>query len=226
MQSVVSILLLFILLNTLLKLSFWRGWQAVIWTAGVAVFILLAAPFASEQSKTLLEAWIRSPEIMQNVAVLVTAESVIFFAFTFMKLREATAGRRMKAWLGIPLKCYPGLLLFPALFYLLCQLYFALPGVSFRLVAWVMAGATLLLLPLLSRLARRLLQDEAYRLEMQFVASLFVCVIGLITTVNADTAYSAVEQEFSWGALLCALGLFLLFAAVGYLLRKFKKYKH
>ena len=46
-----------------------------------------------------------------------------------------------------------------------------------------------------------------------------------ITTVNADTAYAAVKQEFSWGALLCALGLFLLFAAAGYLLRKFKKYK-
>ena len=225
MQSIVSILLLFILLNTLLKLSFWKGWQAVLLAAGIAVFILLSAPFASEQSKTLLENLIRNPEIMQNVAVLVTAESVIFFAFTFMKLREVTGGKRMKAWLSIPLKCYPGLLLFPALFYLLCQLYFTLPGVSFRLVAWVMAGAALLLLPLLSRLAGRLLREESFRLEMQFVVNLFVCVVGLITTVNADTAYAAVKQEFSWSALLCALGLFLLFAAAGYLLRKFKKYK-
>lgn len=226
MPYIVPILILFILLNTLLKLSFWKGWQVAVLAGGVAVFILLAAPFASEQSKTLLEARMLRPEIMQNVAVLVTAESVVFFAFTFMELREATGGRKMKPYVSLPLKAYPGLLQFPALFYLLCRLYFALPGVSFRLVARMLAGATFLLLPLLSRLAGRLLREEAYRLEMQFVVSLFVCVIGLVTTVHADTAYTAVGQEFSWGALLCALGLFLLFAAAGYLLRKFKKYNH
>ena len=53
------------------------------------------------------------------------------------------------------------------------------------------------------------------RLEIHFLASLFVCIIGLLTTVNGDVTYAAVREPMNWKALGFAFGLFLALFLAG-----------
>lgn len=221
-MSIILVLILFILLNTILKLSFWRWWQAAFFSAMAGIFVLAVVPYAAGQSKTELAAWLQNPVVMQNVAVLITMESVIIFAFAFMQLRRVL-GTRVKKKIQLPLKFYPGLLLFPVLFYLLAQLFFALPGTDFDTVAYVLAGSIFTLLPLLSWGLSKLIPEKDLRLEIQFIVNLFVCIIGLITTVNGETAYAAVSQPLNPKALLLACAGFSALFVAGYLINKFKK---
>ena len=87
MDYIIPVLILFILLNTALKISFWRWWKALVFAAVAGGFVLLAGPYAADQSKTELASWMQNTDIMQNVAVLITLESVLFFGFAFLRLR-------------------------------------------------------------------------------------------------------------------------------------------
>ncbi len=224
MEYIIQVLILFITLNTLLKISFWRWWQAMLFAAIAGIFVLTLAPAAASQSKTQLETWMQTPVIMQNVAVLITLETLIILAFTFMRLRK-TLGTNVKTDVMTPLNSYPGLLLFPVLFYTLTQLFFSLPGVAFETVARSMAAGVFLLIPLFSWGLSRLIPEEELRLEIQFIVSLFVCFIGLISTVNGETTYSPVNQTLDTHSLLLALSIFVVLLAWGFIRQKYRKRK-
>ncbi|MCD8164871.1 MAG: hypothetical protein LUE93_01280 [Bacteroides sp.] len=95
MELVIQILMLFILINTVLKLSFWKLWQVAIFSLLCGGFIIWACQYAILQSKTQLEDYLTNTKIMQDSAVLITAESAICFAFCFAALRNMF-GRRKK----------------------------------------------------------------------------------------------------------------------------------
>ncbi len=224
MEYIIAVLILFILLNILLKLSFWRWWQVALFSALLGLFVLVVTPYAAEQSKAEITAWLSTPAIMQNVAVLITLETVIFVGFAFMRLRQAL-GTKVKKYLMLPLNIYPGLLLLPVLYFVLAQLFYALPGVSFNTISYGLAIAVFILFPLLSWGFTKLLPEEDLRLEILFIVNLIVCMIGLITTVNGETAYAPVEQAFNIKAILFAVALFLVLFIIGFLWNKYKKIK-
>lgn len=220
MEPIVFILILFIAINTLLKISYWKVWQAALFGLVCAGFVLGVYPFAIAQSKTQLSGYLADSKIMQDIAVLVTFESVLYLAFCFSALR-GLYGRRAKRWIK-PLYGYPGLLIFPALFYLLVTTVFSLPGADFAGIAYGIAGAVCVFVPLLSAGIRYLLPEKELRLEVQFLVSLFVALTGLICTVNGNVTYAAVEEPLDTPALLFAAAGFLFFFVIGYCWNKYK----
>ncbi len=220
MEYILLILILFIFINTILKLSYWRWWQRVIFGFICGAFILYAYPYATLQSKTQLAGYLNNRKIMQDMAVLITVESAIYITFCFLAMRQLY-GRKVKRWVK-PLYWYPGMLVFPALFYLLTNTIFSFSGTDFATIAYVLAGSVFLLFPLLSACLRWLLPEKELRLEVQFLISLFVTIIGLISTVNGNTVYSAVSEPLDVKALLMAVGIFLLFFIAGYGWNKLK----
>ena len=76
--------------------------------------------------------------------------------------------------------------------------------------------------PLLSRFFRCLLPQGEMRLEIHFLVSLFVCIIGLLTTVNGNVTYQAVREPLNWTAMGFAFGLFLLLFLAGMCWNRFK----
>ncbi|MDR1675313.1 MAG: hypothetical protein LBR86_02430 [Tannerella sp.] len=220
MEYIVQILVLFILINCVFKLSFWKWRQAAAFGLACAVFIVWSCRWAILQSKTQLADWLQDVRVMQDAAVWVTVESAICFAFCFTRLRELF-GRPHRTGIRI-LHVYPGLLVFPALFYVQTQAVFSMPGADFMLVSCLLAALVFVAVPLLTVLLRRLYPDEEVRLEVHFLVSLFVCIIGLVATVNGNVTYAAVEQPFDAHALLTALGLFALLFTAGALVNKYK----
>jgi hypothetical protein len=154
------------------------------------------------------------------MAVLITFESVIYLAFCFSAMRRLY-GKKAKRWIK-PLEWYPGLLIFPALYYVLINAIFSLSGIDFSHIAYMLAGGVFLLFPLLSWGMKYLLPEKELRLEVQFLVSLFVAVIGLICTVNGNVTYSAVNEPLNLKVLLYALIPFLALFAAGYVWNKYK----
>lgn len=222
MNHLLPILAFFILLNCLLKLSFLRLWKRVLLSLIAGIFVLIISPYASDQSKTEIASWLSDPKILQNVAVLISLDALIIFAFSIMMLREVFDGRVSKPYL-LTLKYYPSLLLFPLLFYLLTYLYFNLPGIDFKTTAYTLALCTAIGLPLLSIGMGKLINELDFRLEVQFIVNLFVCCIGLISTVNGNTNYAAVKQEFNFRAMIIALSIFAILFACGFIIKRIKK---
>ena len=206
--------MLFILINCIIKLSFWKPWQAAIFGLICGVFVIWACQYAILQSKTQLSDYLKNSRIMQDSAVLITIESAICFAFCFAALREMF-GKKAKRWIQ-PLYWYPSLLIFPVLFYLLTQIIFAMPGTDFTTISYLLAGGVFIGLPAFSYLIRYLYPEKELRLEVYFLVSLFVCIIGLITTVNGNVTYAAVEEPLNIRALLLSLGLFGITFIIGF----------
>ena len=88
MQLIISVLILFILINCVLKLSFWRIWQAALFGAVCGAFVIATYPYAILQSKTQLADYLQNTTTLQNMAVIITLESVVCFAYCIAVLRE------------------------------------------------------------------------------------------------------------------------------------------
>ena len=114
------------------------------------------------------------------------------------------------------LSLFPGLLLFPVLFYGLTQAIFNMPGVKFGIIAGLMALSVLTLIPALSFGLKKLVPDEELRFEVHFVVTLFVTILGLITTVNGHVTYAAVKQPTDWKAITTATVAFVFAFLLGY----------
>lgn len=220
MELIIQILMLFIVINCIIKLSFWKPWQALVFGLICAVFIIWSCEYAILQSKTQLTDYLKNIRVMQDSAVLVTVESAICFAFCFAALRNMF-GKKIKRWIQ-PLYWYPSLLVFPVLFYILTQIIFAMPGINFTTISYLLAAGVLIALPALSYLVRYLYPEKELRLEVYFLVSLFVCIMGLITTVDGNVTYAAVEEPLNVKALLLSISLFVVTFLMGYVWNKVK----
>lgn len=226
MEYIFIALVVFVLLNTLLKLSFQQWWEAIVYSIFVGGFLWLTWEFAATQSKTEWLTWLYTSEILQNISVLITLEALVIFGFAFVRL-QSYLGVKIKPWIRKPLYYYPPLLAFPALFYLLTQLFFTLTGVDFTQTVYWLIASVIVLMPLIVYGFKKLLPEEELRLEILFITNLFVCLIGLIATASAETVY-APQRDYTVNrsavaiAMLSFSGLF----AGGYLINKYRKRKN
>ncbi len=220
MELVIQILMLFIVLNCMFKISFWKWWQAVLFSLVCALFVVWMYPYAIRQSKTQIADYLQDVTAMQNAAVLVTIESAVCFGFCFAALRNMF-GKTVKHWMK-PFYWYPGLLIFQVLFYVLTQAIFALPGTGFSTTAYCLAAGVLIALPLFGYGIRQLIPEKELRLEVHFLVSLFVCILGLITTVNGNVTYASVKEPVNVKTIILSGGLFLLTFVAGIAFNKMK----
>lgn len=211
METVVSVIMLLVGFGFLLKQTF-RSPRFVALSALVcALFAGLAWPWAVEQSRTQIADRIADPAFMLDVAVVLTLEVVLQMAFCLLAARLRTSGAASHRTVLIHrlLRWFPGVLIFPVLFSLLVAVISSLPGVSFPLAAWSLAGGLLLLLPLGTWGLRLLLPEKEIRLELLFLTHALIAVLGIIATVNGRTAAAGIT-EIDWRA---SAGLLLLVTA-------------
>ncbi|GHU63921.1 hypothetical protein FACS1894123_07720 [Bacteroidia bacterium] len=221
MEIIIQVLMLFIIINSILKLSFRKLWQAIVFGLLCAVFIVGTCQWAILQSKIQLADFLNNARVMQDAAVLVTIESIVCFAFCFVKLQEMYGRKKGNRWTRL-LDWYPGLLLFPVLFYVQTQIIFGMPGTRFTLISYAFAAATCAGLPLLAWLVKRLYPEKAFRLEVHFLVSFFVCIIGLITTENGNVTHVAVKEPLNTKALLLSAATFAVLFLSGYVWNRLK----
>lgn len=179
MDLILNVLILFIVLNCICKLSLWRLWQRMLFCLFLGGFALWSVRYAVLQSKTQIAGLLQQTSTLQIVAILVTIESAVGLAFCLSERRRQL------------LFFYPSLLMFPVTFYLLTQAVFTLTGMNFETTAVLFALALVCLLPLFSEAVRRLLSDEPSRMEMHLLLTIFVCILGLAATEQGHLVYTS-----------------------------------
>lgn len=215
---VIAILTAFIAINVVLKLSFWKFWHTVLWGGVAFLFVYLATDFASEQSQVALDAMLNNPTVLSNITVLLTVETALCMAFCFSSLRTLFKGTQSKS--NKILQWYPNLLLFPALFYLLTQSIFYFTGVSFAYIALGVGTVTFLCIVGGALGIKKLLPEKDLRLELHFLVSLLITLLGLISTANGQILYVPQSEPLNIQVLGTTFLFFILLFTIGFVLSK------
>ncbi|GJH39826.1 hypothetical protein RCZ04_03760 [Capnocytophaga sp. HP1101] len=211
---VIAILTVFIMLNVVLKLSFWKLWQQAVFAGICFLFVWFATDFASEQSQPTLEAMLSDPKVLSNITVLLTIETAVCMAYCFTSLRALFKGKESR-WYRI-LQWYPNLLVFPALFYVLTQAIFYYTGVSFEHIAlWIGAGV-LVFIVLGAWGLQKLLPEKDLRLELHFLVSLLITLLGLIGTANGQILYVPQSEPIDVKVLGSIFLFFIALFGIGF----------
>lgn len=219
METVVRVMMIVVCLNYLVKQTWRKPWFVGASAVVCGLFVGLAWPWAIEQSKHRIAGWLADSALMLDLTVLLTLEVALQMTFCVVAAHIHTAGRLKPSvvWAYRLLRWFPGLLVFPVLFSLLVAAIFALPGVSFPLVAWSLAAAVAVAIPLGRWALKHLLPEREIRLEVLFLSNALIAILGIIATVNGRTSVAGVAAV-DWPALggvtlLAAAGLLLGVAA-------------
>lgn len=214
MEIIVSCLMLVVSLSFVFKLTLARPLVGAVTVLLAVLFTGLAWPWAAEQSKTQISAWLSDASLMTDLSVILSFDVATLLLFCRLSVAHKARSPRARRLRQV-LECYPGLLIFPVLFSLLVTLIFSLPGMDFALTAWGLAATLGVAIPGAAWLFVRLLPERELRLEMLFILNVMTALLGIVGTVNGRTAVEA-ESSVNHMALAGVVALTLLFALIGY----------
>jgi len=212
-------LMFFVTLNCAVKISLWNWKRRFAFSAVLAAFVWWSARYAILQSKTQIASLLQDVGALQNMAVIVTIESAVNFAFCAYRFGESSGKPR---WWQSVLEWYPSLLVFPVMFSVLTQVIFMAVGVDFSVTAAAVAGASFVLLPLMAEGMKRLVPDTDGRVETHVLLSCLVCVLGLVSTVTGKMIYRSNEIPVDWRTVGVAALAFLVLFLAGFIGSKLK----
>ena len=150
METVVMVVMIVVCFNYMVKQTFRKAYLVAVSSVVCALFVGMAWPWAIEQSKNRIGAWLSDSALMLDIAVVLTLEVVLQMAFCVVAAHIYSAGKVKPSVVRVyrQLRWFPGLLIFPVLFGLLVAVIFSMPGVSFQLAAWVLAAVVVIINPL------------------------------------------------------------------------------
>lgn len=221
MEAVVLVLMILVAFMTCLKLSFMKPWQALLVSAIFALFTALIWPIAIERSSNEISGWLSNQSLMLDTAVVLTLEVIFHVAYCMVSARLLYGEPAKKSTVIIYkiLRFFPGVLIFAVLFYALIEVIYAFPGAEFKTVAWITAAAVLVLIPALAYGIKWLLPEKSLRLEILFLLSALVLVLGIVATVNGTTSFKG-SDPVEWKALGAFIALLAVMAACGLVIGK------
>lgn len=228
MELVVIIIMFMVGFSFLLKLTALPLYGRVAVCLVMALFVAFSWPQAAGQSKTQIAGWLGDPQLMLDMAVLLTVDVFIQISFCIVHARciSGDALSRTDSVLDAVTLWFPGILIFVALFAALVEVLFAMPGVDFPVVAWSLALGVLAVGVSVPSALRWLVPEKDLRLELIFMINAIIAMLGVVATVNGRTAVTG-TNSVEWQPLVGFLLVLLLAAFAGFVLfrRKQKKLK-
>ena len=223
MESVVLVMMILVCFNYILKQTYRKVYSIAFSAIVCALFVGLMWPYAIEQSKSQISDWLANSALMLDIAVILTLEVAVQMAFCVLSAHIQTSGKvkPITIWVYRVLRWFPGVLIFPVLFSLLVAAIFALPGVSFSLIAWVLAAIVFIVIPLAAWGVKWLLPEKEIRLELLFLSNALIAILGVIATVNGQTAVAGIS-DVDWKALGGVVSLLICGLALGIIAYRIK----
>ena len=226
METVILVLMLVVIFMTWLKLTFLKMWQIIVVAVICSLFIGFSWPYAIQQSRNEISEWLGNQRLMLDTSVLLTIEVFWQMAYCMLsgKLLYGETISRRTIWIYRILRFFPGLLIFPVLFYLQIQVMYQISGVDFAIVSWSLALIVFVAVIGGSYLLKWFLPQKSLRLEVLFLSSSLVLILGIVTTVNGTTSFKGAEP-IEWNALLAFCVLTFVCAVIGYFKFQIRKSK-
>lgn len=226
MDTVVWILILLTAFNFLLKQTFWQPVAVLCVAVGLALFAACMWPYAVEQSSAQIAAWLADPKLMLDTAIVLTVEVALQMAFCLLSVHVENVSpvKKRMSWAARFLYWFPGMLIFPVVFFGLTRSIFAFPGASFSTIAWGFAGMVGAAVFLGRYAVKYLLPEKDLRLELFFMTNALIAVLGIVATVNGRPAVEGVTTV-NGSALLGCIGLIFAGGSVGFVWQLLRRRK-
>jgi len=223
MENVVLVMMILVCFNYILKQTYRKVYSIAFSAIVCALFVGLMWPYAIEQSKSQISDWLANSALMLDIAVILTLEVAVQMAFCVLSAHIQTSGKvkPITIWVYRVLRWFPSVLIFPVLFSLLVSAIFALPGVSFSLIAWVLAAIVFIVIPLAAWGVKWLLPEKEIRLELLFLSNALIAILGVIATVNGQTAVAGIS-DVDWKALGGVVSLLICGLVLGIIAYRIK----
>lgn len=230
METVVVVLMIIVCFNYLLKQTYRKPYFILFSALVSALFVGLMWPYAIEQTKTQITDWLNNPQLMRDTAVILSIDVIVQIAYSMLAVHIMTTGKVKPRTLFIyrVLRWFPGILIYPVLFSILVAAIFSFPGHSFVGISWTLAAVVFVAIPLGAYGLRWLLPEKELRLELLFLCNALIAILGVISTVNGQTAVTG-QTEIEWAALGTLVLLIIAGAAIGlaiYVVRCNKRFKN
>lgn len=223
METIIILIMFMVGLSFLLKLTFMRPWQMIAEVVVLALATVATTDIAINQSKIQISEWLQTPDLMLDLAVLLTLDVALQIAFCICMINNPV---KLKERIVKDLLLFiPGLLIFPVSFYLLVQIIFSTAGMDFNNLSYCLGVAMTVLIPLLAYSTKYLLPENSERLELIFYINCIVGLLGIIATVNGQTATTGVN-EVNINSLLAIIGIAVIGSIFGLLLFRKNQNKH
>ncbi len=220
MDNILFLLAVFVFLRELLEISLIPSrlcrYSFALLTGAA---IVLEHSYALGGNKLVFEEMMSAKDAALNLSLVVMGDVVFTF---FFASAVAYPGRRIRKKI---LGYFPSLLIFPTLYYLHMNLFFASGGLDFGLITGLFAGGTFLLFLLFPRIYRLLFPDKESGLELIFLLSLFIAALSLCTTIfhPSTTIYTRVGEAFDWRSLAGVAAGIAILGVTGYLWTRYGK---
>lgn len=221
MEIVVIMIMLLVSFSLVLKLTCLPPAGRLAVAALCALFTALSWETAAGQSKTQIADWLQNPELMLDIAVLLTIDVALQIAFCILEAVKVSGEKmgRVANIIRLATLWIPGILIFPTLFALLVEVIFSFPGTDFSVLAWTLAAVVFILAALLPLLMRWAVPELDLRLELIFMVNALIALLGVVATVNGRTAVAG-TNSVEWQALAGVAVLLLVGAVAGLLIFK------
>lgn len=229
MDSILLLLALFSLLKLIFSVSLLdRPVRQIAYGIGCALFIFLCHDTAITQSKLALEEKLANIGAITDISVIVMLDLLITIGALYANMRIMN-GNSCKRFFRI-LRYIPGLLIFPALYYLHLNLFFRLPGSDFETISITYAITIALLVGGFSILLPQIIREQEQRLEITGMVSLMIFALAICCTVfHPSSVVHSQADPVDWPAFGLATGFIFILFLTGILLTVIKnrlKYKH
>lgn len=217
METVVIAIMFMVCLSFVLRLTFYKPLGVLVASLIAAVFVAMMWSVAINSSRTQIQDWLGNQQLMLDTSVVLTIDVALQMSFCVLACRALSAyeslGKSMKVLWHV-LRVVPGLLILPVLFAILVEVIFAFPGEDFQTVAMITGGVVLVVSSVLAFGLNWLLPEKELRLEMLFLLSALIGILGIVATVNGRTAVDG-TGSVEWGALAGVICLMAAGAIVG-----------
>ena len=219
MEIVIDLLVLLVVVQTSLRLSQWtNGWLRIAFCVTLGIAVYLCTDYAAGLSKLQMAAWLHDTSVLQNIAILCLLDALLTFSPLMPcidfpharpfenKFLDKPSGKAERSWLSLNRKVhlFP-FLIFPAVFYVLCQLLFTMTGTDFHTVGLLLGIVIALLLPLLSKALSWLLPQCSDRSLLHLAVTIILCLACLINAQGAaNSQFSILNSQLNANALAAA----------------------
>ncbi len=231
MEEIIVILLFTALIAAWLQCSLLSRWFGLVLGLSLAFFSYLIYPLTIEQNSFLIQKVLQNKVLLQNLALVQVLEAVILLLVHMLILlpqyyspNPPSGGFRKGLQKAVFF--FPGVVLFPAVFYFQLRFFLLDTGLDFSEAAIAFAVLTVLITAAGPVLFKFLLQQKELRLELKFFIHLLQ--IGLAVIINASQQSAGDFSSHQSAPLMPLLTVSLVMAAgvfTGYFLynRKLKK---
>ena len=183
MQSLITFLFVVSIVAFPLQLTIINRWFVVAaWFTLLSAFIFGMHGFAIEQSYAKFNEQAANGPLIGNLVVVQTIEAIggLLLSIFLIRLHYNEPVKKIFRYF----KYLPGIVIFPALFYLESYLYLNITGIGFKTLAIVMALIIPLVLYVLMLVYKKLISELDLRLELKFLLHIVQLLLAVIISIN------------------------------------------